>query len=136
MLSKSMPTACVIALASVALCTATSTIAAAAPLQAELCPRAAPGSLVEDPVDLRSQDGVLKVDLDMRNERYPDGSVRYCYLLNDGTQSPTLRLKPGDELVLTLHNHLRNSRLRPRPPSKCMRSTRRRTRPTPARAAR
>ncbi len=101
-----MPTACVIALASVALCTATSTIAAAAPLQAELCPRAAPGSLVEDPVDLRSQDGVLKVDLDMRNERYPDGSVRYCYLLNDGTQSPTLRLKPGDELVLTLHNHL------------------------------
>ncbi len=106
MLSKSIPAACAMALASIVLYSAASTLAAAAPMQAELCPRAAPGSLVEDPKDLRSQDGVLKVDLDMRNERYPDGSVRYCYLLNDGTQSPTLRLKPGDELVLTLHNRL------------------------------
>lgn len=55
---------------------------------------------------MRSQQGVLQVDLTMRNERLADGSVRYCYLLPDGSQSPTLRLHPGDLLILRLHNKL------------------------------
>jgi hypothetical protein len=32
--------------------------------------------------------------------------MRYCYLLADGTQSPTLRLRPGDLLILSLKNEL------------------------------
>src|SRR5579862_9523120 len=61
-----------------------------------ICPRPPTGSVVEEPEDLRSKNGVLRVDLTVRNEIEKDGSTRYCYLLDDGAQSPTLRLKPGD----------------------------------------
>ena len=72
----------------------------------DACPRPAPGSAVREPEDLRSEQGVLQLDLTVRNEPQPDGSVRYCYLLKDGEQSPTLRLKPGDLLILRLKNEL------------------------------
>src|SRR5277367_4754851 len=70
------------------------------------CSRPPPGSAVPEPKDLRSKDGVLKIDLSIRNFREADGSTRYCYLLGDGAQSPTLRLYPGDLLVLKLKNDL------------------------------
>lgn len=70
------------------------------------CPRPPAGGVVPEPEDLRSQNGVLKVDLAIHNYRGTDGSVRYCYLLPDGNQSPTLRLKPGDLLILNLKNDL------------------------------
>ena len=72
------------------------------------CMRSAPGSAVPEPEDLRSHDGVLKLDLSIHNYKDHDGSLRYCYLLPDGTQSPTLRLHPGDLLVLHLKNDLMN----------------------------
>ena len=61
---------------------------------------------VADPPDLRSRDGLLNVDLAIHNHREADGSIRYCYTLSDGTQAPTLRLHPGDQLVLHLTNAL------------------------------
>ena len=70
------------------------------------CPRPAPGSAVPEPRDLRSQNGVLRLDLTIRNVAGPGGSRRYCYLLPDGTQSPTLRLHPGELLILRLKNAL------------------------------
>jgi FtsP/CotA-like multicopper oxidase with cupredoxin domain len=73
---------------------------------ADPCSRPAPGRAVPEPRDLRSSAGVLRVDLTVRNVKEPDGSTRYCYVLPDGTQSPTLRLHPGDLLVLKLHNAL------------------------------
>jgi FtsP/CotA-like multicopper oxidase with cupredoxin domain len=73
---------------------------------ADPCPRAAPGSAVSEPHELRSHDGVLRLDLTVRNVKAADGQARYCYVLADGTLSPTLRLAPGDELILHLHNEL------------------------------
>ena len=73
---------------------------------ADTCPRPEPGSAVPEPRDLRSSAGVLQLDLSVHNVREPDGSVRYCYLLGDGTQSPTLRVHPGDLLILKLRNAL------------------------------
>ena len=73
---------------------------------AEACPRPQPRSEVAEPRDLRSRDGELRLDLAIHNERAADGSVRYCYLLPDGSQAPTLRVHPGDWLVLRLHNVL------------------------------
>jgi FtsP/CotA-like multicopper oxidase with cupredoxin domain len=70
------------------------------------CTRPAAGSVVQEPWDLRSQDGILKLDLSIHDYKEQDGSVRYCYLLADGTESPTLRLHPGDLLVLRLKNDL------------------------------
>ena len=70
------------------------------------CTRAAPGSVVPEPRDLRSENGVLKVEMSIRDVREPDGSAHYCYLLPDGSVAPTLRLHPGDLLILTLKNDL------------------------------
>jgi FtsP/CotA-like multicopper oxidase with cupredoxin domain len=73
---------------------------------ADPCPRPPPGSAVAEPEDLRSRNGVLRLDLTLRNFNEADGTTRYCYQLPDGSQSPTLRLYPGDELILSLHNAL------------------------------
>lgn len=77
-----------------------------APIVDDPCPRPAPGSAVSQPRDLRSRGGALDVDLAIHNYQEPDGSSRYCYLMPDGTQAPTLRLHPGDHLVLRLRNDL------------------------------
>jgi len=74
----------------------------------EACPRPAPGAAVPEPVTLRSRGGRLQLDLFVRNSRAPDGSLRYCYVLPGGAQSPTLRVKPGDEVVIDLHDELRD----------------------------
>jgi FtsP/CotA-like multicopper oxidase with cupredoxin domain len=70
------------------------------------CARPAIGSPVPEPTDLRSENGMLSVELTVRNHREQDGSIRYCYVMGDGEQAPTLRLKPGDLLVLKLRNEL------------------------------
>ncbi|HEY0197054.1 MAG TPA: multicopper oxidase domain-containing protein [Rhodanobacter sp.] len=72
----------------------------------ENCPRPSPGGVVLDAKDLRSQQGILQVDLTVRNERAADGSLRFCYVLADGMQAPTLRLHPGDSLILRVKNEL------------------------------
>lgn len=70
------------------------------------CSRPPPGGAVPEPEDLRSRNGVLNLDLAIHNYRAQDGSPRYCYLLPDGRQAPTLRLHPGDLLILRLKNNL------------------------------
>lgn len=70
----------------------------------EICFRPQSGSAVLEPRDLRSQGGVLKVDLTYRTFRDTNGRTRYCYLDKDGNEAPTLRVKPGDWLVLSLKN--------------------------------
>src|SRR5271170_833331 len=70
------------------------------------CARPPAGSLLSDPAELRSSDGVLSLELTVRNHREADGSIRYCYVTATGAQSPTLRMRPGDLLVLELKNEL------------------------------
>ena len=53
------------------------------------------GSVVPEPEDLRSQNGVLEVDFSYRNFADANGQMRYCYLYKDGSQAPNLRLHPG-----------------------------------------
>jgi len=70
-----------------------------------VCPRPRPGSEVPEPEDLRSQDGTLRVDFTYRNF-LDHGQVRYCYLNGNGSEAPTLRVHPGDWLILRLRNDL------------------------------
>src|SRR5271156_5266315 len=72
----------------------------------DICARPPVGSLVPEPQDLRSQNGVLKVDLTVRNISESGKPARYCYISADGSESPTLRLHPGDLLILNLKNDL------------------------------
>jgi FtsP/CotA-like multicopper oxidase with cupredoxin domain len=74
----------------------------------EPCPRPVPGSTVTDPEDLRSHNGLLKVELTVHDSKQGDGSTRYCYTDANGKQSPTLRVNPGDLVILTLKNDLRD----------------------------
>jgi FtsP/CotA-like multicopper oxidase with cupredoxin domain len=78
----------------------------AAPPSLEPCPRPASGGTVAEPEDLRSRNGVLRAELAVRNSRQSDGTVRYCYVLPDGSESPTFRLRPGDLFILRLKNEL------------------------------
>jgi hypothetical protein len=70
--------------------------------QHDRCARPEPGSEISEPRELRSHDGVLELDLAIDDQKLPDGTTRYCYVTSDGKLSPTLRLKPGDQLVIRL----------------------------------
>ena len=59
-----------------------------------------------EPADLRSKNGVLEIELAYRSSTEANGQTRYCYVSKDGSQAPTLRLKPGDWLILKLKNEL------------------------------
>src|SRR5580698_4157937 len=88
------------------LCLSQSLLALHARSSSDACPRPLPGSVVAEPADLHSHNGVLKVELTAHNTTQSDGSTRYCYLDNNGTESPTLRVNPGDLVFLTLKNDL------------------------------
>jgi FtsP/CotA-like multicopper oxidase with cupredoxin domain len=70
------------------------------------CPRPAVGSQIVEPEDLRSHDGVLKVVLTFKKSSGANGDTRYCYIAADGSEAPTLRVNPGDLLILRLRNDL------------------------------
>jgi FtsP/CotA-like multicopper oxidase with cupredoxin domain len=65
--------------------------------------------MVEEPADLQSHGGVLVVHLTANNAVETSGAVRYCYTDSSGRESPTLRVNPGDLVVLHLKNELKDS---------------------------
>ena len=70
------------------------------------CARFAPGSIAVDPPSLFSSNGVLRVNFTYQTAVDAVGNTLYCFINQDGTESPTLHLKPGDTLILTLTNQL------------------------------
>ncbi len=70
------------------------------------CPRPAVGSVVEEPTDLRSQNGVLAVDLTEFDVAAENGATLYCFQDAAGHESPTLRVHPGDQVVIHLKDKL------------------------------
>jgi FtsP/CotA-like multicopper oxidase with cupredoxin domain len=48
----------------------------------------------------------LQVSLRLRNSLDSTGQMQYCYIDEQGNRSPTLRLRPGDLLVLKLKNEI------------------------------
>ncbi|MGA9564639.1 MAG: multicopper oxidase domain-containing protein [Candidatus Korobacteraceae bacterium] len=80
--------------------------AAAATANTGPCPRFAPGTVVLEPKNLYSSNGVLQVTFTYQTAVDANGNTLYCFTSQDGTESPTLHLKPGDTLVLTLKNLL------------------------------
>ncbi len=62
--------------------------------------------MVREPEGLSSRSGVLRVDFTYRNFLDSHGQMRYCYVYKDGSEAPTLRLRPGDLLILHLRNEV------------------------------
>jgi FtsP/CotA-like multicopper oxidase with cupredoxin domain len=74
------------------------------PSTADICARPPAGSVVSEPPDLRSRDGLLEISLTARNAAQSDGSIRYCFTDADGRESPNLRVHPGDTVVIHLRD--------------------------------
>ncbi len=70
----------------------------------DICPRPSAGSIVAEPPDLRSHNGLLQVDLTIYQSSDRDRSDRYCYVDSKGNESPNLRVKPGDLVIINLKN--------------------------------
>ncbi len=73
---------------------------------ADLCPRPSIGAEIHDPETLRSTQGTLETDLSFRTSIGQYNLTRYCYIAARGSESPTLRVQPGDEVILRLGNEL------------------------------
>jgi FtsP/CotA-like multicopper oxidase with cupredoxin domain len=90
-----------------------------AKLAAEACPRPAEGSTVQSPPELRSLNGVLEVTFHFKYQATfaGQGPPRYCYVTDAGFESPTLRLHPGDQLIIHFHNDVPDGARVPPPPA-------------------
>jgi FtsP/CotA-like multicopper oxidase with cupredoxin domain len=71
---------------------------------ARVCSRVAAGGTVPEPEDLRSRDGLLRLTLTFHSGVDAAGRKTFCYVDDDGRQEPTLRVQPGDQVVVTLKN--------------------------------
>ena len=71
----------------------------------ETCARPLTGSIVNEPEDLRSKDGVLEINLTALDAAENGSSTRYCFTDTEGHESPNLRVSPGDLVII----HLKNS---------------------------
>lgn len=72
------------------------------------CPRPAAGATIDNPPELRSINGTLEVSLHVKYQQtmLGEGPPRYCYVTDAGAESPTVRVFPGDQLIIHLHNDL------------------------------
>jgi FtsP/CotA-like multicopper oxidase with cupredoxin domain len=72
----------------------------------QVCARYAAGAATTAPPELQSQNGVLEVTFKFLAATDSQGLVRYCYVTDTGLQAPTLRVNPGDQLIIHFQNDL------------------------------
>jgi FtsP/CotA-like multicopper oxidase with cupredoxin domain len=76
------------------------------------CPdRPVTGTVVNDPLALSAQNGVLSTQMTLAHSVDSNGYTHYCYNYNVGDQvfeAPTLRVSPGDQLNLEILNRIQN----------------------------
>lgn len=70
------------------------------------CPRPAAGSIVQPPPDLFSQNGVLNVAFNYFTTVDFAGRTLFCFVTPNGSEGPTLHVKPGDTINIALTNHV------------------------------
>jgi FtsP/CotA-like multicopper oxidase with cupredoxin domain len=69
-----------------------------------VCPRFAPGSVVQPPPYLHSNSGLLSTELDYYTTVDQDGRSLFCFQTPRGDEGPTLSLNPGDYLNIFARN--------------------------------
>src|ERR1700687_2945140 len=83
----------------------TSSSATPVPPVANPCPRFKAGSIVHNPPALFSSNGVLNVRFSYQRRFATDGTELLCFMTPDGLEDPTLHVKPGDHLIITVTNN-------------------------------
>jgi FtsP/CotA-like multicopper oxidase with cupredoxin domain len=93
--------------AALAQTTATSSATSPTPVApvANACQRFAPGSVVQQPPALFSQNGVLNVSFSYQTTTDPFGRQLFCFMTPSGLENPTLHVNPGDTLNITVTNN-------------------------------
>src|SRR5216684_1228417 len=69
------------------------------------CPRFNAGSLARNPPALFSSNGFLRVRFSYQHRIDHDGTELLCFMTPDGLEDPTLHVKPGDHLIITITNN-------------------------------
>lgn len=69
------------------------------------CSRPAAGGVVHNPPALFSSDGVLNVRFSYQHRFDSIGRELFCFMTPNGLQNPTLHVKPGDHLIITVTNN-------------------------------
>lgn len=70
-------------------------------------PRLVPGARFREPIEIDSQNGLLRATLTAEETRVTIGGRRFLARVYNGSfVGPTLRVRPGDHVELTLVNHL------------------------------
>jgi FtsP/CotA-like multicopper oxidase with cupredoxin domain len=72
----------------------------------QVCARYSVGSIVSAPPELKSQNSVLEVTFKFLTVTDSQGLARYCYVTDTGLEAPTLRVNPGDKLIIHFENDL------------------------------
>jgi FtsP/CotA-like multicopper oxidase with cupredoxin domain len=72
---------------------------------ANACQRFAPGSVVQQPPALFSQNGVLNVQFSYQTTTDQVGRQLFCFMTPQGLENPTLHVNPGDTLNVTVTNN-------------------------------
>ena len=95
---------CILCLVSIASAASPAPTMPVAPVMSP-CPRFVSGGYLPEPVNLWSSRGVLQLVLNWQTTVDAYNNTLYCYMMPDGlSQSPILRVDPGDRLLLTLVN--------------------------------
>ena len=84
--------------------TNSSTLQAVSPVP-NPCPRFAAGSVIHQPAALFSQNGVLSVQFSYQSTKDSVGRTLFCFMTPSGLENPTLHVKPGDHLIITVTNN-------------------------------
>src|SRR5579864_6307619 len=69
------------------------------------CTRFTAGSVVHNPPALFSSNGVLNAQFSYQSVTDSVGRQLYCFMTPDGKENPTLHVKPGDTVNLTVTNN-------------------------------
>jgi FtsP/CotA-like multicopper oxidase with cupredoxin domain len=85
--------------------TATSNLLAPVLPVANPCPRFSAGHLTHNPPALFSSNGFLRVRFSYQHRINHDGMELLCFMTPDGLEDPTLHVKPGDHLIITITNN-------------------------------
>jgi FtsP/CotA-like multicopper oxidase with cupredoxin domain len=73
------------------------------------CPRPDKGSEILPPPDLFAQHGVLDVNLGYFTSVDKLGRTLFCFVTDDGKESPTLHVHPGDTINIVLTNMIQQA---------------------------
>src|SRR3984893_224993 len=85
--------------------TTTANVLAPVPPVGNPCPRLEAGSVARNPPALFSFNGYLRVRFSYQRRIDHDGMELLCFMTPDGLEDPTLHVKPGDHLIITITNN-------------------------------